>query len=76
MSTATEVKLHYHPGSGNRLIGRILNPGETVLATDCYDDYCGGWLLSREEDIGQTIAVGCTTQWVRPKEPENEKKLY
>lgn len=57
---------HYHPASGNKITGHLLVPGETVYAQDVYADLCGGWLNVRPQDVGQKVALGCTTLFVRP----------
>lgn len=57
---------NYHPGSGNIAEGRSLDYGEIIRPTDLYAAPSSCWLTARHEDIGQMIAAGCTTLWVRP----------
>lgn len=57
-----------HPGTGDMVAVRYMNPGEKIEPSDFYLSNSGR--VSEPPCAGLVIQAGCETSWVRPIDPE------
>lgn len=62
-----------HPEPAGRFIyGRVLQPGEVILATDVYSSSNGKW--EPAPCPGCKLGEGVSVVWVRPVDPSQTQK--